>query len=295
MSVNQDNQQEFELAEDFPLLVIPVYPAGDQAGLHWKNDPKEPFQRNAVIQRKGRVDIRCEHKDIIHGYLSEDSDDPYTLIILQFRFDPNGIAARIKEVHVSIKFAAMTASAADPEVVEIYPDGGFFVAPTTQREQIRHTAGIGIGAGAAGMEVRGLFQHDKTVERDRVDYAWLRGSIDVTRGFGRSDAVSWDFLENPRAKSGVVSSMQGAILLWRENMEPFTARVTLNATMDTRTRIDTLFTKDPKEDDVWYDPNKPPTNRLHKYDVDNLGALDINALCDVTFRTILENTTKTKV
>ncbi|CEL06000.1 hypothetical protein ASPCAL07112 [Aspergillus calidoustus] len=97
-----DAERGVAFAEDSPTLNIPIYPAGDNAG---------------------RVDIRCEHVGIAHGYHSDDCDDLYSLIILQFRFDPNGIAARIKEAFTTIKFAAETPADRDPVVEKIYPAG----------------------------------------------------------------------------------------------------------------------------------------------------------------------------
>ncbi|KAJ5682968.1 hypothetical protein N7462_006133 [Penicillium macrosclerotiorum] len=279
-------------AEDFPIFEFPIYPKGDEAGLRTKNDPNDPYQRQSIIQRRGRVDIRCEHKDVAHGYLSKDSDDLSTLIVIQFRFDPNGIAARIKEAHATIKFAAMKKGSPDPEVIDMYPNGGFFVAPTVQDENITRTVGATMGAKAGGLEIRGQLKHQKTVNRNAQNFTFVRGSIDVMRASGKPNAVRWDSIENPTTKTGVVWSLQGAILLKRETMEPFKAIVSLDVSVDTISSIDALFTKDREEDDVWYDPNKPPTNRLLNYDVDNLSSVDLGSLSDVTFRTVLEGAIK---
>lgn len=284
--------REIKFAEDFPVVDIPIYPAGDGAALHMENDPDDPYQRDAIIQRKGRVNIRCDHKDIAHGYFSDEEDDLYSLIVVKFRFDPNGIAARIKEAHATIQFASMKRGK-DPEVVAMYPEGSFFVEPTTQHEQVVDGVGANIGGSASGVEVGGELKHEKTIDRERVDFTKVQGSIEVlNRSFGRSNAVSWNFQENPTATTGVVSSLQGAILLKRANMDAFKATITLDATVDTVSKIRTLFKRDPKVDDVWYDPNKDPTNRLRKYDTDNLGAVDLKSLADVTFRTLLKDAVK---
>ena len=117
-------------AEDLSAREISVYPEGDPAAFHVQNDPDQPFQRDNIIERKGRVDIRCEHKDIMHGFYSDDNDDLCSLIVLKFQFCPNGVARRIKEAHVVVKFAAIQNGKPDPEVIAMYPDGNFCVQPT---------------------------------------------------------------------------------------------------------------------------------------------------------------------
>jgi hypothetical protein len=112
--------------------------------------------------------------------------------------------------------------------------------------------------------------HDKTL---------VRGSIDLLRSYGPKNAVSWALLEN-EAKTGVACSLSGAILLKRDSMKPFKATVTLTAKVDTYSNISAIFKKDPKDDDIWYDPEKAPTESLRKH-VDNLGTVDLSTFCDV--------------
>ncbi|KAI9928835.1 hypothetical protein ASPWEDRAFT_36636 [Aspergillus wentii DTO 134E9] len=276
------------LVEDSLDWDIPIYPAGDEASLHIRNDPNDPYQRDRIIHRPGKVHIGCTHADVVHGYLTPDCNDLYTLIVLDFRFHPNGIARRIKEAWVKIKFAGMEMGRPDPEVVQICPDGLFCVEPTRQNEQLVKGAGLNIGGGVTGAQVGGDCRLERIVERETVHHTRVRGSIDLTRNYGPDDAVSWTLLENPTTKTGVVSSLRGVILLKRKSMERFKARVTLKAKVDTATTIGSMFENDPEDDDVWYDPNKAPTNRLHKYDVDSLKEVDLESLSKVIFRQDLD-------
>jgi hypothetical protein len=290
-----DAERGVAFAEDSPTLNIPIYPAGDNAGLHLQNDPNDQWQREAIIQRKGRVDIRCEHVGIAHGYHSDDCDDLYSLIILQFRFDPNGIAARIKEAFTTIKFAAETPADRDPVVKKIYPDGLFHVEPTSQQEEVvtGHALHIGLSGGAPiGLEVGGELKREKSVQRTVRDSTLVRGSRDVLdRNYPPYNGVSWSFCENHTAKTGVVCSMRGAILLKRHSMKPFKSSITLNVTADTHTRVSSLFEKDPKVDDIWYNPEKSPTQSLTQY-VNHLGTVDMGQFCEVTMRCLLQEGTK---
>jgi hypothetical protein len=164
-----------QFAEDFPELEIEIFPAGDKSGLHIQNPPSDPFERDCIVQRQGRVCVGCEHKGIVHGYYSDNCRDPYSLIIVEFRFDPNGIAARIKEAHATIKFATWEEGVRDPEVVDMYPQGMFFVEPTKQHEQTVRSGGLNVGGGAMGVEVGGELNSQRTIDRDTTDYTRVRG------------------------------------------------------------------------------------------------------------------------
>ncbi|CAO2650410.1 Nn.00g017020.m01.CDS01 [Neocucurbitaria sp. VM-36] len=286
--------EELKFAEDFPGLEIPIYPVGDEAAFHTLNDPNDPYERDVLTQRFGRVNIRCEHKDIAHGYFSKDEDDLCSLIVVKFRFDPNGIAARLKEAHATIKFASSVPGQSDPQVISMYPDGSFVVAPTQQHEQTVKGGGLNVGGGAAGVQVGGDLRLEKTIDHDVVSYARVIGAIELHGDFGKDNAVSWKFFENPNdpLKTGIVSSLQAAILLKRTTMDVFRATIKIKVTADTVGRIGALFKKDSKDDDVFYNPRKVPTNRICKYDVDSLGAVDLKSLSEVTFRTLLRNAVK---
>lgn len=282
-------------AEDLTGDTLDLYAEGDDAGFHTQNDPNDPYQRDNIIERKGRVRISCEHKDIVHGYHSDDVDDPYSLIVLGFRFDPNGLARRIKEAHISVRFSAMDAQGADPEVVAMYPEGNFHIEGTTQHETTVAGGGINLGGGALGVEVGGELKSEKTIERDSQDATRIRGSIDLMgRNWGAKNSVSWGLWENESTKTGVVASLQAAILVKRRDDRHFKSTVKINAVADTRTALGSVFKTNPRDDDVWYNPErKPPsTDRLRKYDTENLGefetAAGLKSVCHVTFRKFLD-------
>ncbi|KAK0720172.1 hypothetical protein B0H67DRAFT_468483, partial [Lasiosphaeris hirsuta] len=222
-----------------------------------QNDPNNPYQRDNIIERKGRVDIRCEHKAIVHGFYSDDVDDLCTLIVLGFRFDPNSVARRIKEAHVVVKFAAMDKNTPDPEVLDMYPNGQFSFAPSTHQETLVRGGGVSVGGIAAGVPVGGELKLEHTIERDISDAAGVRGSIDLRgRNWGAKNSVSWTLWENKSAKTGVLPSMPAAILLKRRDMRQFKATFTIKIAADSKTTLGSAFKTDPKDDDVWYDPER---------------------------------------
>ncbi len=106
------DEEEPQYAEELGPLVLSTYPEGDAAELHIQNDPVNQYQRENIIERHGKVDVRCEHRDIAHGFWSEGDGDPCSLLVFEFQFSPNGVARRIKEAHVVVQFAAMQAGQA---------------------------------------------------------------------------------------------------------------------------------------------------------------------------------------
>ena len=195
------NSSHLTFAEDSPNFEIPLYPSGDGAEFHFKNDPNDPDQRDTVTLQKGRVNIRCEHKDIIHGFFSDEVDDLHTLVVFKFRFDPNGIAARIKEAHAVLKFSGMEIGKPDPEVVAMYPDDSYCVGATKQHEQVVGGADANIGASAAGAQVGATLKLEKTIDRGLVRLQ--EGSVRRTPSRG----ISLKILRQKQALSQVFKGL----------------------------------------------------------------------------------------
>ena len=282
-------------AEDCPELEVELYPSGSESSFHTQNDPNQPFEREDVIQRKGRVYISCEIKDVAHGYFSEDSEDLCSLIVIECRFEPNGIARRIKQADVNIRFSSMKMGRPDPEVFALQPEGGFSLEPTRQEEEISTSGALKVGSNGGGVQLGVELERAKAVKRDTFDVARLSGKRDRKgRNWGPKNAAAWTLLENPTAKSGVASNLRGAILVKRSDMEHFKATVTIEAKTDLVTSLESLFKSTPKDDDVWFDPTRLPTARLQEYDTQNLGAVDLRLLSRVTSKTFLLNTVKTE-
>ncbi|TEY48073.1 hypothetical protein BOTCAL_0298g00140 [Botryotinia calthae] len=285
------NDRQF--AEDLEPIDISLYPEGEPSGLHLKNNPSQPLQRNIIIQRGGRVSVSCEHQGIIHGYLSEENDDPYSLIILLFRFYPNGIARRIKEAHVEIKFSALDRGKPDPEVKAISPEGLFSVEPTQQNETLHRSGGLNAGGGIGGVSVTADLKRESTINRVTSDATMLRGSITIIdRQWEPKNGVEWGLWENNSLKTGVVPEIQAAILVKRYDIDCFKSTVRIIVKADTATAIGAIFKTDPEVDDVLYDPTREATNILKNYDMNNLAALSLDSFCGVTFRTVLKNVVK---
>ncbi|KAM0371359.1 hypothetical protein ACHAPY_010079 [Fusarium culmorum] len=105
MATSQEPQQ----SDEFVPRLVSTYLEGDITDVHTQNDPDQPFQRENIIERRHKVDVRCQHKDIVHGFYSDDDDyaDPCSLVVFEFEFSPNAIARRIKAV-ITIEIKADT-------------------------------------------------------------------------------------------------------------------------------------------------------------------------------------------
>ena len=192
--------EAIKFAEDSPELDLEVFPDGDDdSGYHIQNDPSNPFQRQALIQRQNRLDVRCDHKGIVHGCHSDECGEQYSLIIVEFKFHRNHVASRIKAAYATIRFAGWEEGDSDPGVVNMWPNRQLAVEPTQREVQTVRGRGLNGGAGIAmGMqlEVGGEFHIEKTVKGVMANHTTVRGSMDVTRSFGPNDTMSWAFLEN---------------------------------------------------------------------------------------------------
>jgi hypothetical protein len=104
-------------------------------------------------------------------------------------------------------------------------------------------------------------------------------------------------LENKTTKTGVPAAMRTAVLLKRKDESLFQCVVSIDARVDFKSTVERVFGgkgREPKDDPVLFDPELDPTNNLREYDVKELGAFDLERVCDVTFATALDGAMKKK-
>jgi hypothetical protein len=286
---------------DLPTFDMGLFLTGD-AGSSYRtqNDRLAPFQRSNYIERKGAIDIRCSCLDVVHGLFSAEGRVPATLIVLQFRFDTRKRARRFESVDILLEFRGMRAGESGPEVFAIAPVGRMSLVPTTQHEEVKRNAGLQLGGAApvGGVTGTGTMGWERSVSRDTSDQTTVTGSIDLKgRNWGKSNCASWTLLENKTTKTGVPASMRTAILLKRKDEDPFQCVVNIDASVDLKSSLERVFGgkgREPKDDPVLFDPELEPTNNLQNYDVKELGAVNLETVCDVTFATVLRGGIKDK-
>ncbi|KAK0111585.1 hypothetical protein ONS95_001934 [Cadophora gregata] len=279
-----DDSANEELSDELPFFEVGLFPGGDEgSSFRTQNDPAAPLQRSNYIERHGAVDIRCSCLDVIHGFFSAESETFSTLIILQFRFDSRRKARRFQAVSISLEFGSMKPGETGPEVFSISPDGVLSLVPTSQHEEVSREAGLDVGGGFLGATAIAKVGWTKTVSRDTNDQTTVTGSIDLKgRNWGKPNCASWTLQENATTKTGVPTSMRTAILLKRKDENPFQCIVKINATVDVKSAMERVFGGKPKDDPVLFDPSLEPTNNLQKYDIEELGAINLEGLCEVT-------------
>jgi hypothetical protein len=291
-----DSDDEMELDGELPAFGIKLAPTGDMgSAFHTQNDPKSPFQRENVIERKGAVDIRCSCVDIIHGLFAPDSDVFCTLLVLQFRFDPRKRARRIAQVDVELRFAGSAPGIVDPEVYAISPNGRFSFSQTTQTETTTIEGDVHIGGGMAGVNTAGALKYERGVMREMTYATTVTGSIDLRgRNYGKKNCASWTLMENPETKTGVPAAMKTAILLKRKDEGNFQCVVSIKAKADWRTSMEWLVGTTKPDDPVLFDPTLDPTGDKYNDMELKLGELDLESISDITFVNIVEGVVKTR-
>ncbi|KAF1957613.1 hypothetical protein CC80DRAFT_410999, partial [Byssothecium circinans] len=268
------------------------------ANFRTENDPQDPWQREIVIERSHSklIYVSCRCMEIVHGFCG-DGEEPATLVVFQFRVEPDGLGRRIKRVEAKVIFSSRNDQDPGPSVEKAYPDGSISVLPTTQREV--RTAGVSskIGGNVLGVEVGGELNSSKSVEKDVTNMVTVRGRVGLGKGrrSRKPNCVTWALSENTSQKGGVPVSVQGAILLKRQDHSEFQAHVELNATADTWTQARASLKSNPKDDPVLFNPAKEPTNKLRTYDentIKNLDTLCIDTLADITAYTVWKDAIK---
>jgi hypothetical protein len=253
-----------------------------EGDLRTQNDPSAPLQRQNITERKGVIDIRCVGKDVIHGYL-KDGEEPATLIVYEFQFDPRKPGRRI--IAADVKFVFSTSNSAnEPEVLKIAPKGRMTLVETKQTESITNSREGKLGAAQFGAELGGSVKWEKSISRETTDATTIVGTIDlVNRNYGASNGVSWTLLENQSTHTGVPSFFRTAVLLKRKGDDEFQSTFEIKSQVDFLSVLSRLRGKTPKDDPILYDPAQEPTNKLRVYDTDNLGEIDLQELSVVSF------------
>ena len=272
------------LLDPLPSFEIGIHETGEPDStfnFDRTNDPLAPWQRQELMQRKSVFNIQCQHVDIVHGRLGGDpSSSPATLIVLKFWFDQRHRKRRILSADIRLEFSGMDAEGTRPEVYKIAPCDRTALEESTAKFENSDETSLIAGASGGGATAQGGHIHKKVVSEERSFATTVSGSIDLEGfSYGSANCASWSLLENERREAGIPSHLQVAVLLRREDDEPFTC------TLDVKSRFDAISTvyswavggRD-HEDPVLYHPKLSATNQLRIYDNQSLGSLDLDSL-----------------
>ncbi|KAG9230837.1 ankyrin repeat-containing domain protein [Amylocarpus encephaloides] len=303
-------------AEELSQLEVPLdlnlYPNEEgQSGFHTTNNPNAPYERNDITRRKGSIYISCDVVEIVHGLFgppdpASSTSDPLTdemesvtesctLVVLEFSFYPKKNGRRISRADIEVKFSAIPGDPRDPPVVHsIAPFRRLTLVPTTQREQTTTEGGLNIGGGPPGVDLGVSGKLAKVVERDTEDAMTVVGTIDRTgRSYGAKNTASWTLLENKTVPKGVLPYMRAAILVTRPSqLRYFQCVVKIDVVSDFITTLGSPFHTKEKDDPLLFDAERKPAHRLRRYQVNNLGALTLASVANVTVQTVVDGVIK---
>ncbi|KAL7824068.1 hypothetical protein V8C26DRAFT_384766 [Trichoderma gracile] len=253
------------------------------SGYHTRNDPSNKYQRQTVTERRGIIEVRCKSRDVIHGVLSEETGENATLLVYDFYLDTTRRSRRIVSASLEFEFGSSVAGVPAPQVQAIAPAGRITLLHSTQEESVTQGAEVNAGVGEFGANAGGKISWEKTVSRTTSDDARVTGHI-FSDDYGKGVGASWTIHENPAIKSGTPSFLRCAILLNRGfDDNQFQCKVRIKVEADWKSEMGRLFGSTPADDPILFDPGMPPTNKLRKYDTENLGAIDLDEFVDIVF------------
>ncbi|KAL7933307.1 hypothetical protein V8C35DRAFT_305482 [Trichoderma chlorosporum] len=289
MSEMEQPNGKIDDGSDVAEFDVAMFEGGNEGnGFHIKNQPNNPYQRSEVIQRSGYgIDIRCALTKVIHGDMSPESDYWATILVFQFRFDPQRRARRVLEAIIELQFDALSAENSLPEVDAVSFDGHYSLLPSKQSETIVKGSTGSIGA-SYGVDLQVGGKWEKTVVRETTDATTISGGKLVVNNVPPYRVAKWTLLENKTLKTGVPSSIQVAVRVKRMDEAVFKCFPTLRCKVDKWTTITSLLGKLPEDDPVLLKPDMKSTSADVVQDTGMLGSVDLQQLSNVTFTTVLE-------
>ncbi|KAM0415653.1 hypothetical protein ACHAPT_013403 [Fusarium lateritium] len=274
--IETKNNNGYDRESDETSISIGLNKTGERgSGYRTRNDPSAPFQRATVTERRGIIQVRCKSREVIHGGLSPDSEDNATLLVYDLHLDTTRKSRRILAATLEFEFRSSVPGTPAPEEESL-------------------TRGAEVNAGVSQFaEVGGTVKWEKTVRRTTSDDARVTGHI-FSDDYGKGVGASWVLHENSSIQSGTPSFMRCAILLNRKYDEGnFECKITIKAEADWKSEMDKLFGSTPKDDPILFDSTLPPTNKLRKeYDIENLGAIDLDDFVEIVFDKTLKKKVK---
>jgi hypothetical protein len=268
-----------------------MYETGGEPGsaFHVFNAAPNQYHRAEALQRTGAIAITCTLEKVIHGIMDADSDRYATLLVMQWLFQPKS-SRRISEATIELLFSGGP-DGDGVEVEDISFLGTYSLLPTTQEESV--TRGGEATAGVdqfASLGVTGKWE--KTVTKTTSHAITLAGGKRLLYNRPPNRIATWTLSEDPSQQAGIPASLQVAVLVSREDREPFSCHLSLACKTDWATAAQSLFRKIPKDDPIIFQPDPRDTgirpNKNVTYGEDELGSVDLDGLCHVIFRTVIQ-------
>lgn len=206
--------------------------SGEDSTFRTENTSNFDFERKNVVDRTGgNVHIQLQLLEVRHGNYDGDGDEA-TLMVFRFRFHPQKASSRVIRATITFEFFPSRSSSQAPAVDAIAPEGRFTIAPTKDQEST--TKGTELSLNTPGVPMIGASlaaKLEKAKTREVSGAAIIAGSMNLGTGKNKGDytMAAWNLQENKHRKNGIPDSAKVAILLRRQNGEPFNAKVNVKA------------------------------------------------------------------
>ncbi|KAK4244199.1 hypothetical protein C7999DRAFT_35427 [Corynascus novoguineensis] len=260
------------------------------SGFHVFNIAPDQYHRTEALQRTGAINITCTLEKVVHGIMTNDSDRYATLVVMRWLFQPKGWR-RISEATIELLFTR-NSGGGDVEVEKVSFHDTYSLMQATQEESV--TKG---GEGTVGVDqfasLSATGKWEKTVTRTTSHAITLTGGKHLVNNRPPNRIATWTLSEDPSQRAGIPASLKVAVLVSREDREPFSCHLSFTCKTDWATKAQNLFQKIPKDDPIIFQPNpqhkgtRPSRNVV--YGDEELDKVDLNNLCDVTFRTVIND------
>ncbi|KAJ0379839.1 hypothetical protein COL26b_001992 [Colletotrichum chrysophilum] len=266
--------ESFDHGNGGQVLDIPMFQRGSEgSGFHIKNNPEDSYQRPEVIQRAGAVATRCTLIDAVHGAMSAESKYWSTILVFEFRFDPQKKARRISRATIELRFDGSSTTNSVPEVEAISFDGNYSFRPSKQSETTTKGFETSLGASAV-VEASTSIKWEKTITRETADATTITGGKTVMNNMPPNRIAKWTLLENSTFETGVPAAIRVAVRIKRSDEE---------CKADMWTSLENVFSRIPEDDPIFLKPGLNTRHGPMHYDMEELGSVDIQKLGDVKF------------
>jgi hypothetical protein len=287
-----------ELGNDMDIVLLPM--ADEDLDAEPRTKPSQPVEFKKTPYQADYGDqliTRATVAGITHGTLAP-SEDPGTLLLLEFRFISMQSGRRFTGCNITISFEdSDKRDEFCPEVWRVSPEGAFALRKSSQQRSTKYSGNAGLNAGMSALGASlGTAWEMKTVE-NKDQWTRLSGTRKELGRNNKDDAVVWAMQENSRDKSGIPTFVRAAVLLRREADVPFNFVIKIRAQVDMGTLNDlrTLFGKQkvervsPVRIDSSVDPKtlKVASMDPKVVDLTRMDELDLDTLADVTLVTLL--------
>ncbi|KAK1779760.1 hypothetical protein QBC45DRAFT_350172, partial [Copromyces sp. CBS 386.78] len=237
----------------------------DCTSYHLKNQEGEDFRTvfAETPNRKSKLSYSSQVTEIHHGTMKfQGKSCPATLLILEFRFHSKRQTSRYRSVDIDLVFRNQNGVARkDPEVVAMAPERQYHLNKTVHERQTTYGASLGANIGPGGLAGAEMgVSWELCTKWTKECKAILTGAPVFSPESTWQNALQWSMSENDGAKDGIPSFLQAAVLLKRNNDEPFICQMRLKSGANKGQKLlrfsDRLTDEDRDIDPITLDPRR---------------------------------------